>query len=72
MNFSKNSDFSLFISIEWLEMIIRHKKWLILMQLAAYISKFAANLSGSFGYVVTSKQCLVTKSKLEALVFIAP
>ena len=26
------------------------------MQLAAYISKFAANLSGSFGYVVTSKQ----------------
>mgnify|MGYP006864187356 CR=1 FL=1 len=55
-NFRKNSNFSLFISIEWLEMIIRHKKWLILIQLAEYISKFAANLSGSLGYVVMSKQ----------------
>ena len=32
------------------------------MQLAAYISKFAANLSGSFGYVVTSKQCVASKT----------
>ena len=37
-------------------MIIRHEKWPIQMQLAAHIAKFAANLSGSFGYVVTSKQ----------------
>ena len=38
----KTSNFSLFINIEWLEMIIRHKKWSILMQLAAYIAKLAA------------------------------
>ena len=29
------------------------------MQLAAYIARFAAILSGSFGYVVPSKQCNV-------------
>ena len=27
------------------------------MQLGAYIAKFAANSSGSFGYLMTSKQC---------------
>ena len=38
----KTSDFSLFVNIECLEMIIRHKKWSILKQLAAYVAKFAA------------------------------
>ena len=44
-NFGKNSNFLLFIDIEWLEMIVSNKKWSLLMILttkkAAHIAKFA-------------------------------
>ena len=44
-NFWKNSNFLLFIDIEWLEMIVSNKKWSLLMILttkkAAHIAKFA-------------------------------
>ena len=39
------------------------------MQLAAYISKFAANLAGSFGYVVKSKQCILNSKDQECYIF---
>ena len=45
VNFRKNSNFSLFINIKWLQLIIRNKKWSMLMILttkkAAYFAKFA-------------------------------
>ena len=44
-NFGKNSNFLLFIDIEWLEMIVSKRKWSLLMILttkkAAHIAKFA-------------------------------
>ena len=44
-NFWKNSNFLLFIDIKWLEVIVRNKKWSLLMILttkkAAHIAKFA-------------------------------
>ena len=56
-NFGRNSNFSLFMNIEWLEMIVSHKKWSILISLTTKKAAYIANSSGSFGYVVTSKQC---------------
>ena len=37
------------------------------MQLAAYIARFAAISSGSFGYVVPSKQCKQIAKKQQYL-----
>ena len=62
-NFGKNSNFSLFINIEWLEMIIRHKKWSIIMQLAAYIEYKALNFQQFVWFVWLCSNVQIVQSE---------